>query len=283
VNSANVTCAFGETGPGATRRLTVVQRVDAGYLGPIAAQSTVTASETDPVGANNQGQLEVQVIPPGDAEVAHGTSLLVSMTPGGARYRISQKPFSSYEAIVDATSGDIGGSDGPALTLASVTSTVVTGTAVGTGPSRTLRWRNDASAVVDDQYVRVASGSCTTDCGPEDVYRLRVYETTLAAPRFNNVGGQGTVLILQNQGTTPVSGRAYFFTAAGALLATAPFDLAPRGTLALATATLPNLAGQSGTLTVAHDGGYGVVTGKAVALDPATGASFDTPLSPRAR
>jgi uncharacterized repeat protein (TIGR01451 family) len=282
-SAGSVTCAFGATAPGAARRLTVVQRVEPDYLGPIVAQSTVTASETDPVASNNQQLVEIEVIPPGDAEVAHGTSLLAPMAPGGARYRISLRPYSSYEAIVDATSGDIGGAAGPSLTLASATSTVVTGTPVGTGSSRALRWRNDGSTVVDDLYVRVASESCTTDCGPDDVYRLRVYDTTLTAPRFNNVGGQGTVLVLQNQGTAAVSGRAYFWTAGGTLLATAPFDLLPRGTLALATATVPGLAGASGTLTVAHDGGYGVLTGKAVALDPATGASFDTPLSSRSR
>jgi multidrug resistance efflux pump len=39
--------------------------------------------------------------------------------------------------------------------------------------------------------------------------------------------------------------------------------------------------GQSGTITVDHLGRYGEVTGKAVALEPATGFSFDTPLVPK--
>jgi hypothetical protein len=42
-------------------------------------------------------------------------------------------------------------------------------------------------------------------------------------------------------------------------------------------ATFPSLAGQSGHITVAHDGGYGALNMKAVALEPATGFSFDTP------
>jgi len=34
---------------------------------------------------------------------------------------------------------------------------------------------------------------------------------------------------------------------------------------------------QSGHITVAHDGGYGGLVIKAVALEPTTGFSFDTP------
>ena len=37
----------------------------------------------------------------------------------------------------------------------------------------------------------------------------------------------------------------------------------------------------TGALTVTHDGPYGSLVGKAVALEPATGFSFDTPMSHR--
>lgn len=37
----------------------------------------------------------------------------------------------------------------------------------------------------------------------------------------------------------------------------------------------------SGSTTMAHDGRYGDLQGKSVALEPATGFSFDTPLSYR--
>ena len=199
-SAGSVTCALGPLAASGVRRLTVVQRADAGYLGPIVAQSTVTAAETDPVSANDQRQLQVEVIPPGDAEVAHGTSLLTTVGAAGRRYRLSQRPYASYEAVVDAASGDLGDNQGPMLTLETATSTVVAASQpVGLGFSRTLRFRNDASTVVDDRYVRVASQGCSTSCGDDDVFRLRVYETTLYGPRFNNTGGQGTVLVLQNQ------------------------------------------------------------------------------------
>jgi hypothetical protein len=34
----------------------------------------------------------------------------------------------------------------------------------------------------------------------------------------------------------------------------------------------------SGSITLSHDGRYGELAGKAIALEPATGFSFDTPL-----
>jgi hypothetical protein len=39
--------------------------------------------------------------------------------------------------------------------------------------------------------------------------------------------------------------------------------------------------GQSGTITLASDGRYGDLAGKTVALEPATGFSFDSPMVPR--
>ena len=80
-----------------------------------------------------------------------------------------------------------------------------------------------------------------------------------------------------------MSGRAYFWSSAGALLATLAFDLVPRGTTTLNTATVPALASQDGSLTVAHDGGYGALAGKTIALEPARGYSFDSPLVARPR
>jgi len=43
------------------------------------------------------------------------------------------------------------------------------------------------------------------------------------------------------------------------------------------------VAGQGGTITLSHDGPYAMLAGKAVAVEPATGFTFDTPLVPRPR
>ena len=54
-----------------------------------------------------------------------------------------------------------------------------------------------------------------------------------------------------------------------------------RGSDVIQTSTIPGLAGMSGTITVDHSAPYTALTGKAVALEPATGFSFDTPLVPK--
>jgi hypothetical protein len=191
-------------------------------------------------------------------------------------YRISQKPFSSYEIVADATSGDIG----TTLLVRRTDQTgagIQTSVAVGVGYSRSLRWVNSTSASEDTQRIAVTSGSCTTDCGADDVYRLRSYETTYAVPRFNNSGTQVTVLLLQNPTNYTITGTVYFWNAAGTQVGTAPINLAGKALMVLNTSTVPGANGTSGALTIAHDGRYGDLSSKSVALEPATGFSFDTP------
>jgi hypothetical protein len=217
-------------------------------------------------------------------EVSHGTDLRADMA-GGAddAYRISQKAFSSYEVLLDDAAGDVM----PGLLLERVASdnvTVVgTGIPVGTGSALSLRWENMAAGTVNGESLRLRSPSCGTGCGADDVYRLRVYETTLSIARFNNAGSQVTVIVLHNPTNANVSGHIRFWSASGVLLSNQTLALAPRATLVLNTATLPGLQGQSGSVTVAHDAPYGALAGKSVALEPATGFSFDSPMSPRIR
>jgi hypothetical protein len=92
-----------------------------------------------------------------------------------------------------------------------------------------------------------------------------------------------TVVILQNTHDGPVSARVAFWSGSGALLHEAAVDLPARGSIALSTAGLPGLAGQGGSVTVMHDGPYGALAGKGVALEPSTGFAFDSPLVPRPR
>jgi Calx-beta domain-containing protein len=217
-------------------------------------------------------------------ELAHGTALVRSLqgTSGQETFRLAQAPRTSYEVLVDAASGDIS----PAVLerLAADQSTVAQGSsAVGTGTGRRLAWHNTSASVVSNQALRVRSTGCTTACGPEDTFRVRAWDTTYTVPRFNNSGTQGTVLIVQNATERALAGRAYFWSAAGTLLGSHAFALNPHATLVLNTATVAGVAGQGGSVTLAHDGGYGALAGKAVALEPATGFSFDSPMAPRAR
>jgi Zn-dependent metalloprotease len=218
------------------------------------------------------------------SELIHGTRVQKALTPVGTAagadyYRVAEEPFASYEVVVDATSGDLGTAGPDVVRLASDGSTVVqTSAAIGTGSSRSLRWTTTAAA---GEYVRVQSNTCTTDCGADDVYRLRAYETTYSIPRFNNSGTQVTVLLLQNPTNATVSGHVYFWDAAGTQLADQPVTIAAKGLVVLNTASIGALTGTSGTISITHDGEYGALAGKSVALEPATGFSFDSPMAPR--
>jgi hypothetical protein len=220
-------------------------------------------------------------------ELSHGYEILqdLDISTGAGQgtaadtYRISQKPFSSYEAVIDATSGDIG----PTLLLERIdlsTSTVLQGSqGTGIGFSRTISWINATANQVDTEGIRVQSGQCTTDCGPDDVYNIRGYETTYSIPRFNNSGTQITVLLLQNPNNYVINANVYFWNTAGAQIGAQSFVMQPKSVVVFNTANAA--PGVGGSVTIAHDGRYGDLAAKTVALEPATGFSFDSPAIPR--
>jgi hypothetical protein len=275
--------------PGTTTRSVAVSVVgDAAVEGDEAFTVALSA----PSGATvADGQATATIVdddlpPVGGLELSHRTAIAQDLsaatgTAGADTYRIAQQARASYEVLVDAASGDV--SPAALERLASDLSTVLqTGDAAGTGTGRSLRWTNTATTAVVNQAIRVRSTGCGTGCGADDTYRVRAWETTYAVPRFNQSGSQGTVLLVQNRTTRTVAARAYFWSPAGALLGEHPFTLVPRGTLALNVGTVAGVPGQSGAITIAHDGGYGALAGKAVALEPSTGFSFDSPMGERA-
>ena len=280
-------CDLGTLSAGAATTVTIDVTVNAAAGGILVNTATVTGNEADPDPANNSAS-ETTSVRGVNGELTHGMDAVhdLAAQPGPVAdedvFLISQKPYSSYEVVVDATSGDIGVGSGPLLQrIASDGTTPLRGSvAVGAGPARSLRWRNATSAVIEDQTVRVASAQCGTDCGPDDVYRIRAYETTYAVPRFNNSGTQITVLVLQNPTNYPIAGDIYF-DVSGQQVAAQPFSLAPKAMLVLNTSTVPGAGGVGGAITVAHDGRYGDLLGKTVALEPATGFSFDSALEAR--
>jgi glucose/arabinose dehydrogenase len=217
-------------------------------------------------------------------ELAHGMKLTADLTgPLPVLYRMGQAALSSYEVVLDATSG--AAASGMQLDRVAADSTTVlqAGEPVGTGSALTLRWQNTTSTAELTQQIRVAAPDCGTSCGADDLYRLRAYETTGRIPRFNNSATQVTVVVLQNAGSGTVQGNMYFWSATGTLITTQSFSLGPRAANVLLSFTVPALQGQSGSITVSHDAPYGVLTGKSIALEPATGFSFDSPMLPRLR
>lgn len=230
-----------------------------------------------------------------DNELVHGSiqlhdlGVLASNAADQDWYRFGQAGRSSYEIVIDATSGDISSGRGVGLDRMAYDGTSVTllqaaqSITPGMDYARSLRWENTEVGTVMNQYARVSSTSCSTDCGPDDIYRVRFYETTFAIPRFNVSATQTTVLLVQNPTSYSVVGRAYFWSATGNLEHTLPFSIEPRSLYSLILSTVPILVGKSGTITLSHTARYGDLVGKTVAVEPGTGFSFDSPMVWRPR
>jgi uncharacterized repeat protein (TIGR01451 family) len=283
-----VTCALPGLAPSTSQAVTVQATVSPGSLRVIVNTASVAGNETDPVSGNDT-DTEPTTAGLFESELVHGTVLWADLAPAGGApgedlYRVGQRAYSSYEVAMDGTSGDIGVGQGPQLErLASDGSLLQSSVPAGAGGSRSLRWENDGAAFVGNEYVRVRSAGCTTTCGSEDVYRIRSWDTTLSGPRFNNSASQITILVLQNATPATVSGHARFWNGAGVLVGTQSFSMAAKGAFVVNTSVIPGLSGAGGTITLSHDGPYGTLVGKAVAVEPATGFTFDTPLTPRGR
>jgi hypothetical protein len=230
-----------------------------------------------------------------DNELVHGTAqqhdLETAFGPVADVdfYTVNCYGSSSYEAVIDSMSGDLllandstnfQRLDWTGTTVLQSSEEVSVGAQFG-GRARALRWEQLGPISGLNQTLRVQSANCGTNCGPEDQYRIRFYDTTIAVPRFNNANGQVTVLIIQNTTgwTRPIGGTISFWGTSGAPapLDTANFSLTAKAALVLNTGTISGAAGVSGTITIAHDGGYGNLAVKSVALEPATGFSFDSP------
>lgn len=140
----------------------------------------------------------------------------------------------------------------------------------------TLRWI--AGSTSDHEYLRVTGAPGVAQTAAP--YTLELFDTTYAIPRWNSTGTQNTILIIQNNKTSPVTGSIYFYGSSGNLVHTAALSVPANGAQLVSTNTIPQLAGQSGVAHVAHTGGRGALSGKAVALEPATGFTFDTAMTP---
>jgi hypothetical protein len=204
--------------------------------------------------------------------------------------RVATRVRHSYEARVsgspmtftNGTCGECGQFDrvsaGGAVLQASV---AIDGTTTGVRSShQVLRWIGTAN---QQEFLRVG-GMAGFPTGPTDLYDIEFFDTTYFGPRFNQSGGQLTIVLIQNANKdivpNAIVGAVYFYNAGGGLLATVPLAVPADGLQVISTLSIPALAGQSGAVTIAHTGGYGALAAKAVALEPATGFSFDTPFQP---
>ena len=220
-----------------------------------------------------------------DTDHVDDVTLQPGAPPNVDRYLLRSEPWSSYEVTIDAVSGDMS-SPGPfSMGPHMVSETPVYGLIMNSEPVGTRFARAVRLDLAGDpplyHYIVVGSNGCSTDCGPDDTYRIRVRETTGHIPRFNNSGGQRTVLILQNSTSLTYGARVSFWAVSGERLFSFSVSMAPRASAAIDTALA--VPGATGSITVSHNGPYGGLVGKAVSFDPTTGFAFDTPMTTRPR
>lgn len=219
-----------------------------------------------------------------DNELIHGTNQIhdLGARPGPVAdqdwYRVGQKRQSSFEVIVDSTTGDVGFS-GTLLQLVDAAGVQIQNSLADSqlGYSRSLRFVNTTASAVFNQYVRVGDPACGTSCTASDQYHIRSQETTISVARFNNSGSQITVLMSQNASDVTINGTYFYWSTTGTLLQTGTLALPPKALNIFNTTSFGTLVGVGGSITIAHDGPYGGLNVKTVALEPSTGFSFDTP------
>ena len=218
-----------------------------------------------------------------DNGAIHGTEQLhdLGANPGPVAdqdwYIFQNTARSSYEVLIDGTTGDMNLTAGDVARM-SDGATVVQNSVQLQGYSAVLRFQN-ATSTTATQWIRVSGASCTTACTNNDQYRFRFYETTYSIPRFNNSGTQVTVINVASMVPFACSATFHFYNTAGTFLGTTTNAFSARELYVLNTSA--SFPATSGSIIVSHTCGYGGLTGKAVSVEPATGFTFDTPLIPR--
>jgi hypothetical protein len=242
-------------------------------VGPVTADVWDTATDSD-------NTIDT------DNELIHGTEQVhdVGVQAGPAAdvdwYRAGIPAFTSFEVMIDGFTGDVSAAaDDVQLDRLDPSGTTVVQDhtcLVASCLAKRLAWRNTGS-IEELSLVRVSMQGCGTACDASDQYTIRSRETTIGIARFNNSGSQVTVILSQNIGTTAINATYFYWSTTGTLLQTGALNLAPKALNAFNTSGFPALQGVAGSVTIAHDGGYGQLNVKAVALEPSTGFTFDTP------
>lgn len=194
-------------------------------------------------------------------------------------YTFQNTARSSYEVLVDGTTGDMNLSSADVARMGGTT-TVLQNSVGLAGYSAVLRWQNSTSSTTNE-WIRVFGAACGTTCSVNDQYRIRFFETTYGIPRFNNGGSQVTVLNVASIAPFSCTAAFHFYNTAGTFLGTTSNTFSARELFVLNTASLAFANQQNGSIIVSHTCGYGGLAGKAVALESSTGFTFDTQLVPR--
>lgn len=254
-------------------------RIAAAVLASTLVLAALPLHANDPWEADpeNGGPATRGYIVPGQSQT--GRDLQANGTPDQDWVWFSPLPHHSYEAR--ALGGTLWATDfTDGARLERVDSSLLVqgfGSDEGLGSLRGhfLRWIAPGNDQVLN-YLRV-TGTASESASP---YVLELFDTTYALPRWNNSATQFTILIVQNHTPQQVIAVGFFYDADGVLLAQQGLVMPANGMVVLNTSTIPALAGRNGSARIAQAGGRGAISGKAVALEPQTGFTFDTPLTP---
>jgi hypothetical protein len=199
----------------------------------------------------------------------------VGQIPDEDWYIVTASPRTSHEVVIDDIGGEV-----PPFSLQRRDATGMTVLQSG----NPLTWEEGATAGPTSYYVRLSGAACTDTCSAASRYRIRLFDTTYSVSRFNNSATQVTIVVIHNTGDATVGATLFFTDATGSLIGSgASIVLAAQSTAVLNTAGLQAgaFAGKNGSLTITNTAGYGRLSGKAVAVEPATGFTFDTAMTPR--
>ena len=216
-----------------------------------------------------------------NVELVHGARQVHDLefsgiaTPDVDWARVQQRPYRSYEVRITNSPLRLAEVSMPArVDCAGVVLTPGVPYETIAHDAVSIRW---LSSTTDDTFIRTTAPLVPAG----SLYEIELLDSTYTLPRFNNSATQTTLLLVQNTRGFDVTGQIHFFNAAGGLLHSQPFTILSRGVLVLNSSTLAPLVGQSGSVFIAHNGGYGALAGKGVALETTTGFTFDTLLVPK--
>jgi hypothetical protein len=244
-------------------------------LGATVLASPAAADEWDQGSDPDRDALTDNVLFHG-SEQTHDLGVQIGFVPDQDWYLVSLRPFSSYQFVLDAFTGDLDLTSGGLQRLNGTQVLQQSADVLEAGGVLSMSWRTGAGTSDETNFVRVSGAACTQSCNNLDTYRARFYDTTYTVPRFNNSGTQTTVLLLQNATDRSCTLGLNFMDSSGAPISAATVGVAAHGLFVFSTAqVVPNL---SGSVRIAHTCGYGGLSGKAVAIEPSTGFTFDTPV-----
>lgn len=185
---------------------------------------------------------------------------------------IAVTPFRTHQVAVLQVTGDTPIDNSDFLELWDSTGTTLVQTASG-GPGATdkvIRWAGDAST---SYRIRVKGNTNST---ANAKYSIVYSETTLYCSRFNQSGTQASVVIIQNTTNSTCNMFISFLAENGSFIGGQNASALGAGMVVLPAASVTNVPGTKGSVQILPTCSPSALKAKVVAVEPATGFSFDS-------